>query len=131
MVEPHPGGLDGGLGMAEIDEGARRAHGGKGPGGNYVHGPGRGHLAFAAHDVDNLFGGDHHRLTSPDFIVNFLVGFIHLIVGHKLPFFSEAIAIMEPGFPGAQGTFLVISLISVHHHRPAGPSRERSCRLNA
>jgi hypothetical protein len=40
-------------------------------------------------------------LTSPDFVVNFLVGLIHLVVAHNLPFLSEALAIMELGPQGA------------------------------
>jgi hypothetical protein len=98
--------------MAEINEGPGRAHGRKGPGGYHVHGPGCGHLAFAAHDVDNLFGGDHHRLTLLNFIINFLVGFVHLVVGHNLPFSGEAIFITGYGFLGAHGAFLVTGLIS-------------------
>jgi len=51
-------------------------------------------------------------LTSPDFIIDFLVGFIHLVVGHNLLFSSGAIVIMAPDFPGAHGVFLVTGLIS-------------------
>ncbi len=112
-VEPCPGGLDGGLGMAEIDERARGAHGGKGPGGHYIHGAGRFHLAFAPDDIDYFFGGNHHRLTSLNFIINFLVGFIHLIVGHNLPFHGERSQIMEQNLISPAGSFLITSLISL------------------
>jgi len=50
-------------------------------------------------------------LTSPDFLINFLVGFIYLVVGHNLPFSSEAIAIIKHGLLGAHGAFLVTRLI--------------------
>ena len=43
-------------------------------------------LALGAHDVDHLLGGDHDRLTFPDFVINFLIGLIHLIIGHNPPF---------------------------------------------
>ena len=67
-LDPRPG-------VAEIQKGAAGAHGAEGARGHHVHlAGGRGDSLFGD-QVDDLFGGDHHRLALLDPGVDLLVGF--------------------------------------------------------
>jgi hypothetical protein len=70
--------------VAEVDEGARGAHGGKGAGGDHIHPSRRLRRPLGLNDVDDFLGGYDHHLAGLDLGVDFLKGFGDAVFLHVI-----------------------------------------------